>query len=532
MAESADVLIVGAGPVGLTLAIELLNRGTSVRVIEQSERPHPHSKAIILWPRGLEALGRLGVADEILSRGLIMRAQNYHSGGRRVARMAFAGLRGTRHPYALSLPQEQTEAVLREKFRSLGGSIDFGVRLESVRQDGDGVLADLDDNGTRRQARHQWLVGCDGAHSTVRKSTGVAFTGASYPQQFLLADGACATSLAHDEAHYFMTAAGVLVVVGLPGGLYRVFVSVAPDTELDDPLRLIQEAASARCPVPIELTGEQRTGVFRVHRRAAERFRTGRVLLAGDAAHIHSPAGGQGLNTGIEDASSLGWRLAGVVAGSAPESVLDTWEKERLHVAGGVVADTDRQTRMWMMRGWRRRLRDLVLSVGQRSGWLDRVVVPRQAQLTLAYPGSRQARGELAVGRRLPDVALPRGGRLHDLVEGPTLLLFEAPGATATGELAARARRHGLTTVVVGPAVSGGVHDPDGTLNKALGLGSATAAVVRPDAVVAWASRADDAGLAPWLRQEFPAPRPGAASTAGPSCPYAVAAAPGPGQAS
>lgn len=466
------VVIVGAGPVGLTLGCELRQRGVPVRLLERVDRPHPHAKAIIVWPRGLEALARVGAADGVVRRGHVIRAQNYSSGPRRLARTRFDRLRGTRYPYALAIPQEQTEAVLRERFRALGGRIEFGVRLEDFTQRAGGVELVLRTPEGEDRAECGWLVGCDGAHSTVRERLGVPFTGASYPQQFLLTDGEWKTGLAHDEAHYFMTPSGVLVVVGLPGGLYRAFVSVAPDAEIPDPAEAVRQAAAERCPVPFTPSGEGRTGVFRVHRRLAERWREGRVLLAGDAAHIHSPAGGQGLNTGLEDVSSLAWRLAPVALDEAPERCLDRWERERLHVARGVVRDTDQQTRLWMLTGWRAGVRDALLLGAQTTGLLDRVVVPRQAQLTLTYPGAGRQTGRLAEGGRLPDLLLPHGGWLHDLLssQGDTVLLFGTAPVTPVAPSASGA-----------PAVR---VVESARLRAALRVRSGTAVRVRPDAVV------------------------------------------------
>ncbi|GHF27783.1 FAD-dependent oxidoreductase [Streptomyces morookaense] len=482
MTESPKVLVVGAGPVGLVTGIELLRRGVAVRLVDRSERPNPHSKAIALWPRGIEALARYGAAEELHRRGVVLRAQNYHSQGRRVARLAFGGLRRTRYPYALSIPQRETEGVLRDVFLGLGGAIEFGTSLTGFTQDGNGVEAALETGDGPRTERFDWLVGCDGAHSTVRDILGVPFRGSSYPQQFLLTDGPVRTSLAHDEVHYFMSPAGILVVVGLPGGLYRTFVSVAPGRSWEDAREAVQQAASERCPVPIELVGEQQTGVFRVHRKTADRFRSGRVLLAGDAAHIHSPAGGQGLNTGIEDAASLAWRLAGVCEGRYGDRVLDQWEAERLGVARAVVGDTDRQTRMWMMSGWRARARDAVLGAGERSGALNRVVVPRQAQLSFAYPAPRERAGRLRAGMRLPDV--PLGGRwLRDELSSaaPLLLLFPGTGKhrKEVGGVAERFRKaHEDVRVVVVPDAADKAH-------ALLGVKRPCAVLVRPDGAVA-----------------------------------------------
>ncbi|MEE1756662.1 FAD-dependent monooxygenase [Streptomyces sp. SP18CS02] len=529
--DGAGVLIVGAGPVGLTAAAGLLQQGIPVRLIDRSERPNPHAKAITLWPRALEALHRLGAADEILERGLALHAQNYHSAGKQVARLTFDQVKDTRFPFAVSLPQQETEEALRHRFEALGGKTEFGVRLTGLRQDADGVTAELTDGEGTSEVRADWLIGADGAHSTVRTAIGTGYVGETYPQQFLLSDGPCDTPLAQDEAHYFMTAKGVLVVVGLPGGNFRVFTSLPPDAEIAEDIRAeVQRAASERCPVPIELTGEHRTGVFRVHRKVADRFRDGRVLLAGDAAHIHSPAGGQGLNTGIEDASTLAWRLAAVVRGERSEAFLDRWEDERRAVARGVLDDTDLQTRLWTMKGWKRNVRDAALMVGERTGLLDRFITPRQTQLSLVHDGPRRAAGRLREGARLPDVPLsparPAGGvsgeRLHDLLDGgrPLLLVFAADSAHAertteavgaAAALAAPGHRTVVVSSVPAPEERPGapvLADPAGALHAALGLRGPTVCLVRPDAVVSTVSPLGDLRLVHDLVTSPPHPHP------------------------
>ncbi|MFF4406552.1 FAD-dependent monooxygenase [Streptomyces sp. NPDC001262] len=513
MQHSPEVLVVGAGPTGLTLGIELLRRGVPVRLVDREDRPHPHSKAIVLWPRALEVFQRIGVADEILARALPLPAANYHSGGRRIARIAFDGLPGSRFGSPVSLPQERTEDVLRTAFRALGGEIEYGTSLTGLRQSAGLPTAELEGpRGTERMTAAR-VVGCDGAHSTVRSLAGIGFRGLTYPQTFLLADGPCETGLAHGEAHYFMTSRGVLVVVGLPSGEYRVFASVPSFDGTEDPLEVLQRAAAERCPVPVRLRGPARTGVFRVHARQADRFRQGGVLLAGDAAHIHSPAGGQGLNTAVEDAHALAWRLA-LADPEAVERELGRWERERRRVAAGVVSDTDLQTRMWMLPGWRGRARDTAIAFARRTGLLDRLAPARMARLHDTFPGHGRAVGRFVPGRRVPD--LPLGGepavRIHDLLgEGRPVLLVLASDRPSSGTAAAVSRMlgparpaHGspagpdrwLRAVTVPDPTaakrlretgSGPVRplvDPRGTAHRSARVPGPVAVLIRPDGIV------------------------------------------------
>ncbi|WP_168587936.1 FAD-dependent monooxygenase [Saccharopolyspora sp. ASAGF58] len=506
--KSGGTLVVGAGPTGLTVATELIRRERPVRIIDRGERPHPHSRAIVLWPRGLEALRRCGAAEEIVERALPLKAGNYYTGGRRVARLVFSGgLAGTRYQAPLSLPQRDTEEVLRRHFEQLGGKIEYGVSMRSLRQEAEKVHVGLGTTSGTADEEFSWVVGCDGAHSGTREQLGVEFEGQAYQETFALSDGECETPLAHNEAHYFMSPHGVLVVVGLPGGLYRVFVSLRPGTDQSDLNGLVQEAAQQRCPVPLRLVGEQQSGSFQVNRRVAKRFHEGRVMLAGDAAHVHSPAGGQGMNTGIEDAQSLGWRLASADPGTAGVAGVRAWAAERRHVAQQVVADTDRQTQMWMLKGWRRRARDGALGIAARTGLLNRVLPPRLAQLALAYPSSGTGVGMLKPGVRLPDEKL--GDKwLHDMLNGNALVLGFAVDRRETGNLpVVRAAADALAqqwaaqlgseadVAIVhsgAPDMPGDLLDETGQVHRRFGITGPALVVVRPDAIVAHAERLTD----------------------------------------
>ncbi|TDC77877.1 FAD-dependent monooxygenase [Streptomyces hainanensis] len=467
----SEALVVGAGPTGLTMAVELLRRGVDVRVIDRADRRSPHAKAIILQPRALEAFARLGLEDEIRARSLPVRAANYYTHGRRVARINFRRLHGSRFDTPLSLPQDETERILHSALSEAGGRVDYGQRITALEHHPDRVVAHC---GTVTH-RTTWLLGCDGAHSTVREALEIPFEGATYRQEFALLDGVWETPLAHDEAHYFMDPRGVLVVVGLPGGRTRVFASVPAGGTAADVEESVRGFAAERCPHPLELRERTGAGVFQVHRRIAGRFLAGRVLLAGDAAHVHSPAGGQGLNTGIQDAHEAAWRIAGVLRGALPEESLAQWERERRHVARTVVADTDRQTRLWTCGGWRERLRDLTARMAETTGAIDRFLPARLAQLDLRYPAQGATRGALAAGRRLPDVGLPTGARTHDLLRDGNHLLL------APADRSPLARRPDLTYAPL-----------DGGSTRALGARRPRAVLVRPDGVIAGTARLSD----------------------------------------
>jgi 2-polyprenyl-6-methoxyphenol hydroxylase-like FAD-dependent oxidoreductase len=421
-----EVLVVGAGPTGLTLAAGLLRRGIRVRIIEKADSANEagHSKAITLWPRALEAFQTLGVGTVMFDLGVKPAATSYYSGGRRIGRMRMRPLADTRFPVPISLPQATTERVLRQVVEEAGGKIEFGRTLESLATEGNGVLARLADG---EAIRADWVVGCDGAHSAVREQTGVSFDGATYPQTFLIVDGEYDTDFASDESYYAMGPAGVLVVVGLPDGLHRTFASVPPGESVDDAEAAMRKVLAERSPLRIEQVRSVGSGVFQIHRKMVDRMRIGRVLLAGDAAHIHSPAGGLGLNTGVQDSVSLAWRLADVVRGNRTEAELDVWAAERLFVARHVLAETDGQTKLWMMRGWRQRLRDIAIDIGLRTGVIERVMARRMAQFDLVVPPGGAAVGRLRPGGRLPDVVLADGRRLHDLLSADLLVVFDDP---------------------------------------------------------------------------------------------------------
>lgn len=351
-----DVLIVGAGPAGLTLATALAARGANFMLIDRQAEGANTSRAAVVHAHTLEALEPLQVAARLVERGVQAQRFTIRDRDRVLVPIGFDQL-PTRYPYTLMVSQAVTESVLLERLRELGGQVLRPRVLTDLRQDATGATATLDDG---RQVRARYVVGTDGMHSTVRERAGIGFTGGSYGESFLLADVRLTGGVPHDEVILYFSPAGMVVVAPLPGGAHRIVATVANAPEHPDAgyLQALLDArgpASERAVVREVLWGSR----FRVHHRLADAYRAGRVLLAGDAAHVHSPAGGQGMNVGIVDATTLADALSQALAGN--EAALDAYGTMRRPVAGQVIALADRLTRMATARPALRAARNLLL---------------------------------------------------------------------------------------------------------------------------------------------------------------------------
>jgi 2-polyprenyl-6-methoxyphenol hydroxylase-like FAD-dependent oxidoreductase len=338
--ETSNPLIIGAGPTGLTLACELRRRGIDVRLIDQESSSAAQSRALGLQARTLEIFEKMGVIDEILKKGLKVRRGTIYREGKQMAHIDFSSL-NTPYPFLLILPQSDTEEILSQHYAKQGGVIERSVTLTGL-DHGCALLK----SKREEKIRPRWILGCDGAHSTVRKALNLPFKGTRFPETFVLADIFIDSPLATDQTHLFFGKKGMLGFIPLPKkGVFRLISIVPPSQKnaLDQVFlqHLIEEHTTSR---QIHIKQILWTSLFHIHRRIAPQMRCGNVFLLGDAAHIHSPAGGQGLNTSVQDAYNLAWKLALVDQGFSPDSLLDSYQDERGPVAQAVLKGTTRAT--------------------------------------------------------------------------------------------------------------------------------------------------------------------------------------------
>lgn len=354
-----DVLIVGAGPVGLTAAVVLRHLGHDVVIVDAQGEGLNTSRAAVVHSRTLELLEPYGVTPALVGRGVHTPVFTVRDRDQVLIAVSFDDL-PTSYPYTLMISQADTEKFLLERLTELGGQVVRPVTVSAVAQDADSVTASLSDGGT---IRARYLIGADGMHSLVREQAGIGFSGGSYAESFSLADVRLSGGVPRAEVILYYSPTGLVVVAPLPDGTHRVVATVGEAPREPDPAfvqRLLDERGpKARRAVVEEVVWGSR---FRVHHRLADTFRRGRVLLAGDAAHVHSPAGGQGMNLGIEDAVTAATTLSRVLGGE-PERLLDEHAAERRRIARTVITTAGRITDLATVPTWARPLRNSLMRV-------------------------------------------------------------------------------------------------------------------------------------------------------------------------
>jgi 2-polyprenyl-6-methoxyphenol hydroxylase-like FAD-dependent oxidoreductase len=342
------------------------------------------SRAAVVHARTLEVLDDLDVTPRMLKEGCVVPVFTVRDRTRRLARLDFSGL-PTAHPYTLMLPQSRTEALLADRLAELGGELVRPCRLTALELAEDGAEATLSGPDGTQQVSARFVVGADGMHSTVRQAAGIGFTGARYAQSFVLADVRMRWPLADDEVQLFLSPAGLVVVAPLPGGDHRIVATVDEAPE-DIPASLVQALLDARGPGGARVDEVAWASRFSVHHRLADTYRHGPALLAGDAAHVHSPAGGQGMNTGIQDARALAPLLADALR-THDSAGLDAYAAARRPVAQHVITTTDRLTRAAGVRNpVMRGVRDLVFGGANRVDRVKRRIALDLSELSTRTP--------------------------------------------------------------------------------------------------------------------------------------------------
>ncbi|AXK64850.1 FAD-dependent monooxygenase [Burkholderia sp. IDO3] len=514
------VLIAGAGPTGLAAAMSLARARVPVRIIDRLVTPAPYSRAIGIQARTLELLEQHRAVEPFLALGHRAHAAALHADGRVIARLDFDPLQ-TRYPYLLFLDQSITERLLAEHLAGLGVTVERGVTLTACEAGGTSLDVKIRGaDGLEQAFAPSYLIAADGAHSTVRHLLGVGFAGHAFEQTFLLADFAAIPDWPEEEIHLFTTSNGIAGLFPMGGGRFRLVADRPPGSdaspETSTPsLAECEAIVRARVGASISPSDLAWSSYFHLHSRMVDRLRHGRVFFAGDAAHVHSPAGAQGMNTGIQEAFNLGWKLARVLGVGSPERLLDTYHAERHPIERDVLRQTGLVTQIVEAdHGAMKLLRDHVVPLLASFGPLRDAVRRTVSELGVQYRKSaltleRVLDGGPRAGERAPDALVhvvdgplgqaPGTARLYDLHDPAsfTLLLLEEPVNGEAGETAdvppipadAQALVQGLERIMPGAVRAWRVADAasDGAdgLAQAYGRSRPSFYLLRPDGYIA-----------------------------------------------
>jgi len=500
-----DVVVVGAGPAGLVAAAELARRGVRVRVIDKLAQPTDQSRAIAVHARSLDMFDRMGIVDEMVSTGIKATAMQLYAGHSRLFRIPLGGV-DSAFPFTLTTAQTETERVLGDHLQSLGVIVERGVELVALAQDdGAAELTVRHDDGSTEQVSTSWVIGADGAHSTVRKVVGTKLAGSFVGERFLLGDVDAEHGLDLDSMHTFFAPDGPVVVLPMLDGRMRFLAEVhdAPGTPMNmHPTQDELQAILDRRIGGIRVVRSHWLTSFEIHHARVPAYRWGRVFLAGDAAHIHSPAGGQGMNTGMQDAFNLAWKLAAVVNGQAGDTLLDSYEAERIPVADSVIAFTDRLTRAGTLSGVPRRIRDVVIRMLSHVPAARRFMANMAEEVNINYRnspiavGSAPRHAKVAAGDHLPhavDAAVQKQLSVVCGVQNTGHVLL----TVASGHVAPAAGEGQVQVLVTADDIPVAgydtvIADPNGVVAQRFGLKNGGRVVIRPDGYIGAVASLDD----------------------------------------
>ena len=476
MSTNPKVLIAGAGPVGLTLANEMARHGVPVRIVDKAPAATDKSKALVLWSRTLELFDDAGYCQGFMPSGMQVHGAQISNGKEVVARVSLDSI-DSRFPYALMIPQCDTERVLEERLLAHGIKVERSVELVGFTDSGNAVEATLKKvDGSSETLTADWLAGCDGAHSTVRHGLGLPFEGSTMDSNWWLADGHIAGLEPKDRLHIFWHRDGILAFFPIIGDRFRVIgdlgLATGNERSPDPTLEEVNAMLAHRATPGVVLSNPIWLSSFRINERKVKDYSKGRVFLAGDAAHIHSPAGGQGMNTGMQDAFNLAWKLALVIGGCAKPNLLDSYSPERSGVGDRVLKNAGRLTEAAIVRNpVLQGIRNTVGKFATGFPFVQHKIANQLSEMDIGYPGSPLTvkNGHVANGPK-------SGERWPDrLPAGAAGAKFTALGpADVVAALAAKFPR----LVLAAPA-----QDP--THKAALRL-------IRPDGYVAYAGAAKD----------------------------------------
>jgi 2-polyprenyl-6-methoxyphenol hydroxylase-like FAD-dependent oxidoreductase len=437
-----DVLVVGAGPTGLMLANQLGRRGVRTMIIDRHSGPSIETRALGVQARTLEIYSHLGIVERALELGKRGTGGNIWSNGQRRARVGLsdAGQKVTPYPFLLILGQDDNELILGDNLRALGSSVQWNTELVSLTQQADSATAVLRlADGSHRNVLARWVAGCDGARSFVRESSGITFAGAAYEHVFFVADTEMTGSMIPDELNVYLFRDGFHLLFPMRGKDHWRIAGILPTALRDKPdLKFHEVIPSLHTEAGDGLSIKSCSwfSTYRIHHRRAVRFRDRRCFLLGDAAHIHSPVGAQGMNTGLQDAYNLAWKLAMVVKGQAEPALLDSYEQERIPVAEALLSGTDRAFRVVVSSAWfaglfRTQILARVAALAVNSNAVQKFAFRTISQTGIRYPQSVLSK---SLGG-LPDTA-PRAGdrfpwlQLKFAPNGPVEDFFQKIGDT------------------------------------------------------------------------------------------------------